>query len=340
MTGKDLKIEDMGEFGFIRSIKDNCLFSHKGTIKGIGDDCAVIGPYDGRVILISTDLLVEDVHFILDKISPEDLGQKAVAVNISDIAAMGGTALHILISLAIPRNMAVNMLQSIYRGIKKACKHYKVNIVGGDTSASPNGLVINVAVIGETPQNEVLYRSGAKPGDVIFVTGCLGDAAAGLKLIKEEINAPEPVASILKKAQNLPSPCPEAGRKIAGSMLASAMIDLSDGLLSDLGHICEASGVGANFYQADLPVSDELWSLSRIKDIEPFGLALSGGEDYKLLVTVPDKNVGLFQKLFKGGKPCYLYRVGRIVEEKGIKMICADGSEKMMKPAGFDHFRD
>jgi thiamine-monophosphate kinase len=335
----DPKIKDIGEFEFIRSIKDGCHFFPEKLIKGIGDDCAVIGPYEEEVFLITTDLLVEDVHFILGKIRPEHLGQKAVAVNFSDIAAMGGKALHLFFSLAIPESMRLESLYDIYRGIKAICKQYQVNILGGDTSMSPDRLVINITVIGKAPEKEVLYRSGARPGDAIFVTGTLGDSAAGLKLIKEEASAPEHLASTLKAAHDLPVPFLEAGRIIAQSRLASAMIDLSDGLVSDLRHICEASGVSAILSYEDLPLSKELKGLAEFNKFDPHELALSGGEDYKLLITVPQGNSGPFQEVFEKGTPCHVYRVGEIAEGKGIKMVRPDGMEEQLQASGFDHFK-
>ena len=338
MSDRPLGIEDMGEFEFIRSIKSGCHFSHERLIKGIGDDCAVIGPYEGRALLVSTDLLVEDVHFILENILPEHLGEKAVAVNLSDIAAMGGKALHLFLSLAIPRSMRVETLHSLYRGIKAMCGRYKVNILGGDTSASMDRLMINVAVIGEAPENEVLYRSGAGPDHDIYVTGTLGDSAAGLKLIKEDIFVPESYADPLKEAHNLPQPHLEAGRVIARSRLATAMIDVSDGLVSDLGHICEASGVGAIIYEEVLPISRELRGIAGAGCLDPVSLALSGGEDYRLLVTVPQENGVLFKKMFEKGEPCRVWRIGRTTSKTGIRIVSPDGSEKLAKTGGFDHF--
>ena len=333
------KMQDISEFDFIRSIKDNCLFTSEKIIKGIGDDCAVIGPYNGKVLLITTDLLIQDVHFILEKIPPEHIGQKAVAVNLSDIAAMGGKALHLFISLGIPKSMDLETLHSIYHGIKTMCKDYRVDILGGDTSASMDKLMINITLIGEAFEEEVLYRTGAESGDDLYVTGTLGDSAAGLKLIKEEFSAPQAISSALKIAHTLPFPFIEVGRMIAQSRLASAMIDISDGLLSDLQHICKENKVGADLFRADLPLSEELRALSEINAFSPYELALSGGEDYRLLVTVPHNNKEPFKKMFIKGSACHVYRVGRITEKAGIRIIGPDGTEKPLKTRGFNHFK-
>ena len=338
MSTKGLKIGDFGEFEFIRSIKNDCHFSHKKLIKGIGDDCAVVGPYDGKVLLLTTDILIEDIHFILGKIRPEHLGEKSVAVNLSDIAAMGGTALHLLVSLALPRSMSVETIHALYRGMKKTCKRYQVNILGGDTSASPDRVMINVTVLGEAPENEVLYRNGASAGDHIYVTGTIGDSAAGLKVIRGEFSGPESVLSPLMRAHNRPLPLLEAGRMIARSGLASAMLDLSDGLLSDLRHICEASEVGARLFAIDLPVSGELRTVAEINNFDPYELALSGGEDYRLLITVPLKNAGPFEKMFDEDVPCPISLIGKITEDKGIRIVRPDGVEEQSEPAGYDHF--
>jgi thiamine-monophosphate kinase len=335
---RDLKIEDIGEQDFIRSIMDNCLFSPERPIKGIGDDCAVIGPFGEKVLLVTTDLLVEDIHFIMAKIPPEHLGEKAAAVNLSDIAAMGGTPLYLFVSLAIPKGTRLDSLHALYQGLKAMCRRYRISLLGGDTCASLDKLMINVVVIGEAAAKEVLYRHGAGPNDLIYVTGTLGASAAGLKVIRGESSAPEPLASALIEAHNRPMPHVEAGRIIAASRLASAMIDLSDGMLSDLRHICEASEVGASLYQSALPLSSHLKALAEINHFDPYEVALSGGEDYGLLITVPEKNTASFEKLFKEGAPCPAHRVGQITKGKGIKLIGADGKEQFPEGIGFDHF--
>lgn len=333
-----LKMSDLGEFGFIRSIQENCHFSHSKWVKGIGDDCAVIGPYEGRVLLVTTDLLVEDVHFILKKIPLEHLGEKALSVNLSDIAAMGGKALHGFISLAVPRAMGLESIHAFYRGLKNVCRQYGVDILGGDTAASPDRLMINVTVIGEAPQDEVLFRSGARPGDHIYVTGNMGDSAGGLKLIKEEASAPKSIASSLIKAHNRPKPFLDAGRMIARSRLASAMIDLSDGLTSDLRHICEASRVGAKLSRETLPLSRELRTMAEQNRLDPYEMALSGGEDYGLLVTTPKNNADPFLEMFKKNAPCPIFCIGEITENLGIEIALPDGTTEPLDAKGFDHF--
>ena len=333
-----MKFSEIGEFGFIDSIKGQCDISVQGVIKGIGDDCAVFNSAPGRLLLFTTDMLVEDIHFVIDRISFYQLGQKAVAVNLSDIAAMGGRPLIALISLAIPVETEVEAIQELYIGMRDICEHYGLDIAGGDTVASPNKLVINISVIGDAGENEVLYRSGANPGDKIYVTGYVGDSMAGLKILTNEIAPPEGMSDYFIKAHNEPIPLVEAGRAIAASALASAMIDLSDGLLSDLGHICEESGVGALLFSEKIPLSPELTLLAGAAGFNPIELAISGGEDYQLLFTVPMENDQGIEKLFKEHDLTLPYHIGEIGPRPGIRIKKADGSVENLQPKGFNHF--
>lgn len=333
-----MKFSEIDEFGFIDSIRKECNTTLKGVIKGIGDDCAVFGPSSGLVLLFTTDMLVEGIHFLKNRITFYQLGWKVIAVSLSDIAAMGGRPLVSLISLAIPVEMDVEVIQEFYRGMKDICKHYDLNIVGGDTVASPDRLVINVSVIGDAKENEVLYRSGARPGDKIYVTGNVGDSSAGLKILKNEISPPKFIGSYFIKAHNKPKPLIETGRIIAGSGLASAMIDLSDGLLSDLGHICKESGVGALLFSEKIPLSSELKHLASYVDVNPFDLALSGGEDYQLLLTVPEAKTQEIEHLLKDSSLSSLYFIGEIKEGQGIRMVNDDGLVEDLDTKGFNHF--
>lgn len=333
-----MKFNEIGEFGFIESIKKECITTLKDVIKGIGDDCAVFGPSSGRVLLFTTDMLVEDIHFLKSKMSPYQLGWKSIAVNLSDIAAMGGRPLILLISLAIPAEMDVEIIQDLYKGMKDICEHHKVNIVGGDTVASPDKLVINVSLIGDAKENEVLYRSGARPGDSIYLTGNVGDSFAGLKILKKEISSPKSIKNHFIKIHNEPKPLIETGMAIAASGFANAMIDVSDGLLPDLGHICKESGVGAMLFRSKIPLSSELKLLASRVKFNPLDLALSGGEDYILLLTVPEANIKCFEMVCKDKGLLPLYLIGEIKEEKGIRMVNDDGSIEEISMRGFNHF--
>jgi thiamine-monophosphate kinase len=339
MDGEEKTIEDMGEFGFIRSIMKDCLHSPEEVIQGIGDDCAVVDLHGGKVLLFTTDLLMEDRHFLKEKTSPFELGWKAIAVNLSDIAAMGGRARHAFVSLAIPSHTKAVFLSGLYDGMKEMCRRYGVNLLGGDTSSSPGGLFINVAVMGEMAAEEVLYRKGASPGDLIYVTGSLGGSAAGLKLLTGELSCSEEIGNVLVALHNRPEPRLAAGRLIAESRTASAMIDVSDGLLADLRHICEAGHGGARIFMEDLPVSGELASLCRGQGMDPRELALHGGEDYELLFTVPRKNRQIIEGMMEDRRACSFTLIGEMTKGKGLRVVIGDGTEEERTGKGFDHFR-
>jgi len=334
----ELKFSEIGEFGFIDSIKGQFDIAAQGVIKGIGDDCAVLSASPGRALLFTTDMLVQDIHFMIDRIPFYQLGRKAIAVNLSDIAAMGGRPLIALISLAIPVETEVEAIHEFYRGMRDICEHHNLTIGGGDTVASPDKLVINVSVLGDAKKSEVLYRSGAGPGDMIYLTGPVGDSAAGLKILTNEITPSEGMRGYFIKAHNDPAPLVETGEIIAASGLAGAMIDLSDGLLSDLGHICEESRVGALLLADKIPISQELTMLANSAGFDPLELALSGGEDYQLLFTVPAEHEQGIDKLFKDRDLHPPYHIGEIGQGPGIRMKRADGSPAELQARGFNHF--
>ncbi len=325
-------IKDIGEFGFIDYLKKrNRIFYHDPE-RGIGDDCAVFEKDKRKVFLATTEIFVEDVHFIKDKISPYELGIKVMNASLSDIAAMGGDPLYAFISLAADGDVEFSYLKDLYRGIKASCRRYKVDLIGGDTSSSPDRLVLNVTVIGEAEKGKVVYRRGAKPGDAIYVTGFLGESSAGLRIIKEGIKVDERIAKRLLKAHKRPIPRLEIG-KIA-SRYADAMIDISDGLVSDLNHICKLSNVGAVIFKEKLPVSSFLKKLKSVLPI--YELVLYGGEDYELIVVVPQKKTEEFEIECKM-KGYRIYRIGEITRERGIRMREGD-RESSLEIKGFRHF--
>ena len=335
-----MKFNEIGEFGFIESIKKQCSTSSKNVIKGIGDDCAVFRANSNRVFLFTTDMLVEDVHFLMDKITPYQLGWKSVAVNLSDIAAMGGIPLHVLISIGIPVKTDVELIKDLYRGMNDICSHYNVNILGGDTVASKDKLIINISLLGDGEEHSVLYRHGAGPGDKVCLTGNVGDSAAGLNILQNKISFSYTDKDYFIKAHNEPWPLVETGRIIATSQLAGAMIDLSDGLLSDLGHICEESKVGASIFEEQIPLSRELRLLSSRENFNPLELALSGGEDYVLLFTAPEKNIHAIEQLSREKDISPIVMIGEITNEEGIRLTDSYGKSTFVRPKGFDHFSE
>ena len=329
-------LDNLGEFGFIDRIKRSIVNSDNRIIKGIGDDCAVIKSSGEKAILFTTDILVEDIDFIRELTPAFKLGRKSLAVSLSDIAAMGGTPRDAVISAAIPRRIPLDYLDAIFAGIKSMAQEFDVNIVGGDTSGSPDKLVINIALTGEACEDEILYRSGAKPGDILFLTGYVGASAAGLHAIKA--NHFEQKWQGLIEQQTNPLPHITAGRLLSGLKLVHALIDVSDGLASDLNHICEESGVGGVIHEDSIPVSDSASEYIRIYSLDYRKLALFTGEDYILLGTMPSDTIAMAREALKSsGWPFFI--VGEIIEGKGISLKTNDGSIEEIQPLGFDHFK-
>lgn len=275
-----------GEFGFIAGIRER--FPAAPGVLGIGDDCAVLPQASGMETLVSTDMLIEGTHFLIDDISPFQLGWKSAAVNVSDIAAMGGRPVATFLSLAIPKGMDDEWLDGFLDGYKALSDRFGVQLLGGDTTSSPDRLCINVTVLGECPAGRSIRRSGACIGDLVCVTGHLGDSAAGLRAILSGYPGSE-VASRLVRRHYEPMPRVEAGLALAASEGVHAMMDISDGIGSDLRHIMEESHVGAEVEVDAVPLSDDLKAFCSSEGLDPLELAISGGEDYELLFTVaPD----------------------------------------------------
>ncbi len=332
-----MKLKELGEFRFIDRIAAGCLIRTEGVIKAIGDDCCVFRAPQDKVVLLTTDMLVEDIHFLRDSITPHELGRKSLAVNISDIAAMGGVPGEAVISIAIPPTIDVEYLDRLYEGMKAIAREYDVNLLGGDTTSSPKHLVINIALVGWAAEDEVLYRSGAKEGDVIFLTGEVGSSAAGLDLILSGKKFGRRDA--LLQAHVNPAPQIKEGRIIAGLKAANSLIDVSDGVASDLGHICEESRVGAILEESRIPVTETFRSYCSEHQRECERLMLHVGEDYVLLGTVPaDAADRLKSALESAG--CRFFPIGTIVRGEGILLEGSDGRTRRIAASGFDHFRE
>jgi thiamine-monophosphate kinase len=330
-----MRLKDIGEFGFIDRVRKGCLVRTTSVIKGIGDDCCVFKTSAGLVTLFTTDMLVEDIHFLRKAITPYKLGRKSVAVNISDIAAMGGTPREAVVSIAIPETLEVEYVDAVYDGMKSTAKEFDVNLLGGDTTASPGPLVVNVALVGEAMEDEILYRSGARVGDVVFLTGTVGSSAAGLDMILAKRAFKE--AGPLLDAHYDPRPHVKAGRIIAGMKTAGALIDVSDGVAADLGHICRESGVGATIEEPSIPMTNLFRSYCTQFDLDPLELALHVGEDYVLLGTVPGQKVDKLEGALKTAG-CEFFAIGTIAAEAGLRLRGADGCLRAIRPGGWDHF--
>jgi thiamine-monophosphate kinase len=334
-----LKLKDLGEFNFIDRITPGCdVGDPSHVVKGIGDDAAVTLAPAG-VQLVTTDLLLERVHFIRDTISPYQLGYKALAVNLSDIAAMGGTPLDAYVSIAVPPEVPVEELDAIYDGMKNLAAASNVNLLGGDTTGSKRDLCINIVVIGNAQPDEVLFRSGARAGDRILTTGTLGDSAGGLAVILSDPAVPAEVSAALLEAHYQPEMYLDEARIFATSGLVHASIDLSDGLASDLRHICRASGVGAIVDVDAIPISDELHTLCEATGENSLDLAIGGGEDYRLLVTVDPAGVEQLVKRIAEATGRVLHDIGRIEDGEGIRLRDPNGTLRPLSASGWDHFR-
>lgn len=334
-----MKLKDIGEFGLIEKITPGCLIRPDNVIKAIGDDAAVFTTEQNAVTLVTTDLLVERVHFLRDAASGVSLGHKALAVNLSDIAAMGGDAKEAFVSIAIPEDCPVDYIEDLYTGMKALAEKYEVNILGGDTTHSKTDLIINVAVTGSVSENEVLLRSDARPGDLIVCTGVPGESKAGLHLILNDQPIDSDAFKHLIDVHVLPEPHLHEGRFLAKRPGTHACIDMSDGLTSDLGHILKQSGVGARLSAQKLPASKSLKIFCEAFDFDPIDYALSGGEDYILISTLSPDSVESTAGDFKQAFNRPLYVIGIITESTGMILEGADGQVKEIFSTGWDHFK-
>ncbi|HST53086.1 MAG TPA: thiamine-phosphate kinase [Pyrinomonadaceae bacterium] len=345
-----------GEFDFIERVRrqelkriathnnSSLITHHSSLLLGIGDDAAVIRHRAGFDTLITADLLVEGIDFRLDAfgISARDIGHKALAVSLSDIAAMGARPRFCLLSIGLPAaRWRTNFLEEFYRGVRALAARYGVSIIGGDTSRTPERVVIDSIVLGEVRRGRAVFRSGARPGDQIFVTGSLGGAAAGLRILESRAVSKSRLSYTraqrrLVERQTRPTPRVEWGALLGERRLATAMIDLSDGLSSDLAHLCRESEAGARIDAALLPVESLLKSSVTNED-DALSLALDGGEDFELLFTVRPRDASKLPKEVGGVRAT---RVGEIIEARGKIKFVEDGSERLLKPRGFEHFKD
>jgi len=336
-------IDELGEFALIDQLTNQFENRNPNTLLGIGDDAAVIALSETESLLLSTDSLVEGVHFNLMYMPLKHLGYKAVAVNVSDICAMNGIPEQITVSIAVSSKFSLEALEELYEGIKLACDHYKIDLIGGDTTSSRAGLMINIAVVGRAQKDKIAYRSGAKEYDLLVVTGDLGAAYMGLQLLEREKEVfqanpniqpdldghdyiierqlkPEARVDIIQYLKEL-------------EVVPTSMIDISDGLASEILHICKASKVGCYLYDEKIPI-DAKTSMTAIDfNLDPSTCALNGGEDYELLFTVKQED---FEKVNSNPN---MTIIGHITDEKdGIYFIDRSGSAITLKAQGWKHF--
>ena len=337
-------LADLGEFGLINHITKYFKIENTSTVTGIGDDAAVLDA-SKKQTLVTTDLLIEGVHFDLSYMPLKHLGYKAVMVNLSDVYAMNGTAEQITVSIAVSNRFPLEAIEELYSGIQLACETYKVDLVGGDTTSSTKGILISVTAIGKVEKEDIVLRSGAKETDLIVVSGDLGAAYLGLQVLEREKqvfnvdpnNQPDLDSYTYLIERQLK---PEARRDVAGflkelAIKPTAMIDISDGLSSEIMHICSQSKVGCKIYEEKLPLDPQVISACEEFNIDSTMVALSGGEDYELLFTVP---IADFEAI--KGNPNFSI-IGHITaENQGLNLVTRASQEIELKAQGWNSVKE
>ncbi|MCB0473109.1 MAG: thiamine-phosphate kinase [Flavobacteriaceae bacterium] len=335
-------LSKLGEFGLIRYLTDGVQLKNKSSVKGVGDDAAVLS-FKDKQVLVTTDLLVEGVHFDLAYVPLKHLGYKAVMVNLSDVYAMNGNATQITVSLALSNRFPLEAVEELYEGIHLACKNYGVDLVGGDTTSSTRGLIISITAIGEANAGEVVYRNGAKPTDLLIVSGDLGAAYLGLQVLERERQVFEVNPNAQPDLSNYTYLIerqlkPEARRDIPKllkdlGVKPTAMIDISDGLSSEIIHICTQSKAGCQLYENKIPLDPQVIATCEEFKIDSTTVALSGGEDYELLFTIALDDYDKIK-----GNP-NLTVIGHIVEEKeGMHLITRANQQIELTAQGWNAF--
>lgn len=342
-SDKKTDISSLGEFGLIRLLSQKVELHQTSSLTGIGDDAAVI-KNEGEVTVVSTDMLVEGIHFDLMYSPLKHLGYKAVVVNLSDIYAMNALPKQITVSIAISSKYSVEAIDELYEGIRLACQFYKVDLVGGDTTSSPKGMVISITALGQAKADNLTYRNGAKVGDILCVTGDLGAAYLGLQVLEREkqIYLQHPgIQPELEKSQYLLERQlkPEAQKGAIEyfhehNIQPTSMIDVSDGLASDLKHICMQSGVGAFIEEGKVPIHPDAEITAINFRLDPITCALHGGEDYELLFTIGEKDLEKIRYMPD------VFIIGEITEaSEGIKLHTTGGNIYELTGEGWNHFR-
>eukprot|EP01133_Synstelium_polycarpum_P011286 gene11286-13168_t len=334
---------ELGEFGLIKHLTSHFKIQHESSIKGIGDDAAVLN-FKNKQVLISTDLLLEGIHFDLSYVPLMHLGYKAVQVNLSDIYAMNGVATQITVSIGLSSKFPLEAVEEIYKGIELACNKFNIDLIGGDTSSSKQGLVISVTSIGYADKKEVCYRNGAQEGDLLCVSGDLGGAYVGLQILEREkqifIENPQIQPDLEGKDYIIERQLKPEGRRDIVDLLAqmkikpTAMIDVSDGLASEILHICQQSEVGCTIYEDKLPIDPMTYETGRELGLDPTVCALNGGEDYELLFTIKQSD---YDKL---KNDVDITVIGHMTDKNsGCKMISKSNVVHELKAQGWNAFK-
>lgn len=327
----------LGEFGLIERIRSRARVRQRTILLGIGDDCAAFRISAGKIGLLTTDTFVERVHFDLRFIGFRDLGWRSLAVNLSDIAAMGGRAVGTLVTLGAPRDMEVKKTDLLYSGIFDLARRFHVDLAGGDTVRAPF-LILSLTVWGEVEPKRMATRSGAKPGDLLFVTGELGGAQAGLELLSGRVKGiPGAAAAVKRHCRPMPRLMEAEALGRAGGV--NGMIDISDGLASECQHLSKESRAGIEVWEEKIPILPVTQRVAKAKRLLGTDLALFGGDDYELLFTAPEKRAGKLQEALRklGTRTTVM---GKVTSGRpGVVMVTKSGERKKITRAGFDHFR-
>jgi thiamine-monophosphate kinase len=337
-------LAELGEFGLIQHLTQHFKIQHSSTIKGVGDDAAVL-EINNKQVLITTDLLIEGVHFDLSYMPLKHLGYKSVMVNLSDIYAMNGTAKQITVSIAVSNRFTLEAIEELYAGIQLACNQYHIDLVGGDTTSSTTGLLISITAIGEVEKETVVYRNTAKNNDLLVVSGDLGAAYLGLQVLEREKRVfevnPNSQPDLTDYSYLIERQLKPEARKDIIKLLEdlkvkpTAMIDISDGLSSEILHICSQSKVGCNVYEEKIPLDPQVISTCEEFNLNSTTIALSGGEDYELLFTISQDD---FSKI--KGNPHFTV-IGHITDEKsGANLITRAGQQIPLTAQGWNALRD
>lgn len=338
------ELSELGEFKLINHLTEYVNIYNPSTLKGIGDDAAVLKYEPSQSTIVSTDMLIEGIHFDLTYVPLKHLGYKAVVANLSDICAMNATPKQITVSIAASSRFSVEALEELYSGILQACKNYTVDLIGGDTTSSTSGLIISITAIGESAQEDIVYRNGAKEKDLLCVSGDLGGAYMGLQLLEREKFVykdnpgiqpdlvgndyilerqlkPEARVDIIKLLKNL-------------NIKPTSMIDVSDGLASEIIHICEQSGVGCELYEDKIPLDPQTYDRAREFNLDPTVCALSGGEDYELLFSVPIEEYDKIKNL-----PDFTVIGHMTAKSSGMNLVTKNGTSHPITAQGWNSFK-
>ncbi len=332
-----MKLSEIGEFGLIKRIQKRPFAKSPQVIVGIGDDAAAVLPTPGKSLLFTTDILIEQVHFDLAFSTFFQVGYKAVSVNVSDIAAIGGRPLYFLVSLGLSGKELLADIDQLYRGMQQASRKIPISLIGGNIAASRTGFFVSITLIGEASKNQIITRSGGKPGDLLYVTGTLGNAVAGLEILRKKERFTD-FTPLIRQHQT-PKARWQEGLLLAKEKIPSAMIDISDGLSSDLTHLAHQSGVGTEIELSQIPISFSLKRYTKWIGTDPIPYALHGGEDYELLFSVPLKKANQMEALIRN-KTISARCIGRLVQkEKGLLVKDRKGIMHPMKAEGYDHLK-